>query len=121
MNDFNIQGNKQSLVELFVIFLDNAIKYNKKNGRVEVCLQESDDSVKIVVSDTGVGLAQEDLDRVFDKFYRVTMRSRGEARKWGVGLPIVKEIIEMHRGSISAESKLGKGSVFTVTLRKSLR
>jgi len=116
-----IWGDEDKLDKVICHLIDNAIKYTTKNGRVDVRLQERDKLVMINVSDTGAGISPEDIGRVMDKFYRVTMRASGEAKKWGVGLPIVKEIVLMHGGDIAIESEVGKGSTFTVTLPKSLR
>ncbi len=116
-----IWGDGDKLDKAICHLIDNAIKYNTKNGRVDVRMQDTDKWVMVHVSDTGAGISPEDIGRVMDKFYRVTMRSSGEAKKWGVGLPIVKEIVVMHGGDIAIESEVGKGSTFTITLPKSLR
>jgi signal transduction histidine kinase len=116
-----IWADEEKLNRMFDRLIDNAIRYNKANGSVEVSLKVAGNSVRISVSDTGAGIAREDLSRVFDKFYRITMRTRGDGKRWGIGLPLVKEIVQMHLGSVSVESELGRGSVFVVSLPKSLR
>ena len=116
-----IWGDEDKLDKAICYLIDNAIRYTAKNGRVDVRMQDTDKWVMVHVSDTGAGISPEDIGRVMDKFYRVTMRASGEAKKWGIGLPIVKEIVVMHGGDIAIESEVGKGSTFTMTLPKSLR
>lgn len=116
-----IWGDYGKLDKAIGHLLDNAIKYNNEGGRVDLRLEESDAGVTIRISDTGKGIPPEDLGKIFDSFFRVTMRTTGAGKKWGVGLPIVKEIITMHRGNISLESEVGKGSAFIITLPKNLR
>jgi len=116
-----IWGDEEKLGIAIGNLIDNAIKYTGSGGGVSVRFEDADEKVSLIVSDMGAGISPEDLDRVLDKFYRVTMRAKGEARKWGIGLPVVKEIVEMHHGNISIESDIGKGSKFTITLPKNLR
>ncbi|MFV1957168.1 MAG: sensor histidine kinase [bacterium] len=96
--------------------LSNAIKYTPEGGRVTIQAKEEDENFVIVVTDTGIGIGEEDVNQVFDMFYRTkaavdTIRSGS-----GIGLAIVKEIVILHDGDITVESKLGEGSVFTVTM-----
>lgn len=116
-----IWGDKDKLSQAIDCLIDNAIKYNQRPGKVHICLEDGADSVKIDISDTGAGIAEEDFGMIFDKFYRVTMRAKNSIKKWGIGLPVVREIIEMHRGTVSVKSEIGKGSTFTLTLPRSLR
>ena len=114
-------GDETKLSQMFECLVDNAIKYNSAGGKVGVKVEDADKLVRISISDTGKGMSQDDAAKVFDKFYRVTMRAKNEDRKWGIGLPVVKEIIELHRGTISLQSEVGKGSLFVIMLPKSLR
>ncbi len=105
------EGVKQVLVNL----LRNAIKYNRQGGRVDLSLGLYGGRFCISVSDTGLGIAAEDLPHVFDKFYRVE-RDQSVAKGAGLGLSIVRQIVEAHGGKIWVESKPDAGSTFTFTL-----
>jgi signal transduction histidine kinase len=96
--------------------VSNAIKYNREGGRIEISLETRDANRVLRVSDTGIGIAQQDLPRVFERFYRVdTARSRATGGT-GLGLSIVRHAVERHGGTVSVESTLGEGTTFTVTL-----
>lgn len=113
-SDMIIQADKERLHQLFVILIDNALKYTPKNGTIKVDCFKSGKHVNISVSDTGIGIPDEDLPFVFDRFYRVNKaRSRSEGGT-GLGLSIAKWIVDAHEGSIHAESQLDKGSTFTI-------
>ncbi|MEK7850902.1 MAG: HAMP domain-containing sensor histidine kinase, partial [Deltaproteobacteria bacterium] len=110
-----IAGDKEQLIELFLSILDNSIKYNRPNGSVTVSMVRSREWAITRITDTGVGIASEALDKVFDRFYRADL-SRGETAGTGLGLPIAKGIAESHGGRIEVESRVGEGSAFTVYL-----
>ncbi len=104
----------KSLETVFSNLIENAIKYNKLNGEVSVSLSRVKNVVVVKIEDTGIGIENEDLDKVFDSFYRAD-KSRS-SKGHGLGLTIAKEIIEKHGGNISVESLEGKGSTFIVKL-----
>jgi PAS domain S-box-containing protein len=109
-------ADREQLKRVLTNLLGNAVKFNKKGGRINIRAKYKDDHTEISVEDTGMGIPEEDLSRVFSKFYRVTT---GEAQRYpgyGLGLSIVKSIVERHGGKIWVESTLGKGSRFTFTL-----
>jgi heavy metal sensor kinase len=111
-----VNGDDTQLTGLLMIVLDNAIKYTPEGGRVTVSMSPGAEKCTIAVRDTGPGIAAEDLPRVFDRFWRadaVRSRENGGA---GLGLSIARAIAERHGGSIDAESTLGAGSTFTITL-----
>jgi signal transduction histidine kinase len=109
-----IWGNADYLKQLFLILLDNAFKYTPAEGKIEVMASLHERTVAITVADTGMGIAQSDLPRVFDRFYRAeNAHFRSGA---GLGLAIAQRIIEQHSGKIEVESELGQGSRFTVAL-----
>lgn len=119
--DTTITGVPDRLLEVFVILLDNAVKYSNKNSRVTISWKQQKDMVIIEVTDQGIGIASEDIPHVFDRFYRVNKaRSRSEVSGYGLGLSIAKKIVEAHKGFISVKSKLGKGSTFQVSFRREL-
>ena len=103
---------KQALVNL----VDNAIKYSKPGGEVKISAGADDAQVVIEIKDNGIGISQADQQRIFERFYRVDKsRSRAQGGS-GLGLAIVKKIAEEHGGTVSVESTLGEGSVFSITL-----
>jgi len=96
--------------------VSNAVKYNREDGGVRVTLRTEGASRILTVTDTGIGIRQQDLPRIFERFYRVdTARSR-ETGGTGLGLSIVRHAVERHGGSVQVESSLGEGTTFTVTL-----
>lgn len=117
-----IQGDEQKIKQLILILVDNAIKYTPNGGKVFVTLEESDeDRVIFSVQDSGIGIAKEDQEKIFERFYRVDKVRSREMGGNGLGLSIATEILRLHEGKISVESELGKGTKFTVELKTSLR
>ncbi|MBP1909833.1 sensor histidine kinase [Methanolobus bombayensis] len=110
--------DKDKLVQVFVNLLNNAVKFSKENGSIRISAQEEDDFVSISVSDDGIGMIQEELEKIFDKFYQIDSTSTRKVGGSGLGLSIVKGIIEGQGGSISANSEQGRGSTFVFTLNK---
>jgi signal transduction histidine kinase len=110
----------QKLYQVFLNLLDNAIKYSDPGARIDIEIEEDASSLTVRIKDTGVGIPEEDLSQLFERFYRVDKdRSRASGGS-GLGLAISKQIVEMHGGSISVESEAGVGSVFEVNLPKAL-
>jgi signal transduction histidine kinase len=108
----------QKLYQVFINLLDNAIKYSDPGARVDVEIEEDDSALTVRIRDTGVGIPKEDLNQLFERFYRVDKdRSRATGGS-GLGLAISRQIVEMHGGSISVESEVDVGSVFEVRLPK---
>lgn len=112
-----LRADKGAIKELITILLDNAVKFNKRKGTVEISVSKQDKKVEIKVKDTGMGISEKDLPFVFDRFYKVdNSRTRKISDGYGLGLSIAKEIVDLHKGSISVKSKLGEGSTFLVAL-----
>jgi signal transduction histidine kinase/HAMP domain-containing protein len=108
----------QKIYQVLLNLLDNAIKYSDSGARVHVRVMNDIDSVTVRVSDTGVGIPEEDLPNLFDRFYRVNKdRSRSTGGS-GLGLAISRQIVELHGGHLSVESEVGVGSTFDVRLPK---
>jgi signal transduction histidine kinase len=108
----------QKLYQVFINLLDNAIKYSDPGDRVDITIEENISFLTVYVRDTGVGIPQEELGQLFERFYRVDKdRSRATGGS-GLGLAISKQIVEMHGGSISVVSEIGTGSTFEVRLPK---
>ncbi|BBL78205.1 PAS domain-containing sensor histidine kinase [Rubrobacter xylanophilus] len=117
----NLTCDAQKLYQVFLNLLDNAVKYSEEGSRVDVTASESGEYAIVRVKDTGVGIPEKDLPHLFERFYRVEKdRSRSTGGS-GLGLAICKQIVEMHGGTISVESRLGEGSTFTVRLPKNPR
>src|SRR3972149_12334908 len=113
--EMNISGDKERLTELFISLLDNAIKYNEKDGRVVLSSAIKDGFAVITISDTGLGIPEEHFNKIFDRFYRID-KSRGSVSGTGLGLSIAKAIVDAHGGKIEVESKAGEGSEFKIML-----
>ncbi|MBN1504540.1 MAG: HAMP domain-containing protein [Candidatus Eisenbacteria bacterium] len=96
--------------------LDNALKYTESGGTVTVTARQHDGHVRVDVTDTGVGILEKDLTRVFERFYRVAGQQSSERAGTGLGLSIVKHIVQAHGGQVSAQSVYGRGSTFSFTL-----
>jgi signal transduction histidine kinase len=111
-----VQGSGRDLVLLVRNLVDNAIRYTRSGGRVDVTLCAEDDEVVLTVSDTGLGIPHRDLPRVFERFYRVDRARSRETGGTGLGLSIVRHIVENHGGRISVQSELGRGTRFEIRL-----
>jgi two-component system phosphate regulon sensor histidine kinase PhoR len=104
---------EQALVNL----LDNAVKFNRPGGEVRLQVtREAGDKIRITVADTGIGIPSTDLSRIFERFYRVDKARSRDMGGTGLGLSIVKHVVERMNGTVSVESQVGKGSIFTVLL-----
>jgi signal transduction histidine kinase len=114
IKDTKITGVEDRLVEVFIILLDNSIKYSLNKGNIELISKIKEDKVLVSVIDNGMGISREDLPHIFDRFYRAD-KSRTK-KGYGLGLSIAKKIIESHKGSIVADSTPNKQTTFTVTL-----
>ena len=113
----DIKGDKQSLIELFVILLDNAIKYSPDNSKVFITIEKDNKYALVRIKDRGVGIKASDLPYIFNRFYRAdTSRNKEKINGYGLGLSIAKRIVELHKGTISATSRPGKGSEFVVKI-----
>ena len=109
-----INGVRRLLYEVVYNLCDNAIKYNTPGGKVEVAITEQQGAVKISVSDTGIGIAPEHQDKVFERFYRVDKSHSKQSGGTGLGLSIVKHAVQYHHGKITVESELNKGTTIAV-------
>jgi len=98
--------------------LTNAIKYNKPEGRVSMRVEESDSTIRIAISDTGIGISDEDKEKIFDKFYRSDSEDVRQRSGHGLGLALTKDIVNLHNGRLSVNSVPGEGTEFTVEFQK---
>jgi PAS domain S-box-containing protein len=110
--------DKNKMSQVMINLLSNAIKYSPDGGNIDIIMEDKDDKIYITVKDQGIGIAKEDIPRIFEKFYRVQSDAVKKISGTGIGLPIVKYIIELHNGNIEVKSDLGKGSEFTFYIPK---
>ena len=106
------------LEEMIYNLLDNAVKYNKQGGRVDVDVCSSGDDIVVTVSDTGIGVPADSIDRIFERFYRADKSHSRKIGGTGLGLSIVKHGVSLHGGSITVKSSEGSGTTFTMALPK---
>ena len=109
-----VYGDREMIKEVAINLISNGIKYNKEGGTVTVAMRDSGDCWALDVHDTGAGIAQEDIPRVTEEFFRV--RREGSAAGTGIGLAIVQKIIDIHDGRLEIESAVDQGSTFSVYL-----
>ncbi|MDD5194910.1 MAG: ATP-binding protein [Candidatus Omnitrophica bacterium] len=121
LEKFEIWGDADKLAQVITNLLANAIKYNKPYGSIGISLVESDGQVCLSIADTGIGIPTQELENIFDRFYRIQSSASARTQGEGLGLAIAKEIVACHGGRISVASQIDKGSVFTVALPKDLR
>ncbi|MCK4739088.1 MAG: PAS domain-containing sensor histidine kinase, partial [Deltaproteobacteria bacterium] len=112
-----ISTDRDRLEQVLVNLLDNAIKYTPAGGKVQVRLFMVSGAIKVEVSDNGIGIPPQDMPRIFERFYRVDKARSRELGGTGLGLAIVKHIIQSLGGTIDVESKLGEGTVFSISLK----
>ena len=117
-DDFSINADRNKIEQVLVNLIDNAIKYTPRSGRIELSIVECDKEIRIALRDNGIGIAKEHLDRIFERFYRADKARARELGGTGLGLSIAKHIVLAHKGKITIESELGKGTTFLVTLLK---
>jgi two-component system OmpR family sensor kinase len=109
-------GDEAFLRQLFLIFLDNAIKYSPDSTKIHVALEQQNGTIRARFEDQGIGIAKEHLPLIFERFYRASPSNNGEVHSGGLGLAIAQAIVRAQGGSIECESRLGAGSIFTIIL-----
>lgn len=114
--EINYWGDEAFLHQLFVIFLDNAIKYSPRDTQVRVSLERQNGTIRACFQDQGIGISSSHLPFIFERFYRAAPSSSGEAQSCGLGLAIAQAIVRAQGGMIECESEQGVGSTFTIIL-----
>ncbi|MBS5950315.1 MAG: ATP-binding protein [Clostridium sp.] len=112
--NIELKGDKESIKKVLIILLDNAIKYTNISGKIYVELKQDKNKMKLKVRNTGDGIKKEELEKIFERFYRVDTSRARETGGYGLGLSIAKSIIESHKGKIYAESNIGKDTTFII-------
>lgn len=110
--DLLLKIDKERIEHVLINLIENAIKFNRQSGAIKIYSQNLGDKIKVIVEDSGIGIPQKDISRIFERFYRVDKARSRELGGTGLGLSIVKHIIELHGGSIGVESAEGLGSKF---------
>lgn len=113
---YTVYGDETQLVSMFTNLVENAIKYTPPGGRVEVTGEMNDSEIVVGISDTGIGIPEGKLSRIFERFYRVDKARSKATGGTGLGLSIVRHVAENHGGRVTVQSKLGEGTVFNVYL-----
>jgi signal transduction histidine kinase len=111
-----VRGDRDRLAQVVANLVQNALRYTPAGGAVTLALQNHGPAVELSVADTGIGIAAEHLPRIFERFYRVDRARSRVAGSTGLGLPIVREVVEAHGGQVRVASEPGRGSTFTVVL-----
>jgi len=115
-DDLPITADRDAIYQILVNLVDNAIRYTRPGGSVTISAESDEAGVSIGVADTGIGIPEDELARIFERFYRVDKGRSRESGGTGLGLSIVKHLVEAHGGKIIVESTVGEGSTFTFTV-----
>lgn len=111
--------DRSLIARLFINLISNAYQYSGEGRKIAVFLEETDKDITFCVADEGIGIARENVSKIWERFYQVeTSRTSDENASMGLGLSMVKQIADVHKGSVSVESEVGKGSTFTVKIPK---
>ncbi|HSL44412.1 MAG TPA: ATP-binding protein [Anaerolineales bacterium] len=113
-----VSGDPKSLERALTALVDNAIKFSPHGGDIKISLSQSGERILVAMEDHGIGIARENLPRIFDRFYHLEKSGDDLFNGLGLGLAITRQVIEQHHGSLDVISSPGKGSTFTVTLKK---
>ena len=113
-----IEGDLLRIKQVFINLMSNAVNYTPVGGKVAVHVKEEKEFVTVAIQDTGIGIENKELPRIFERFYRVDKARSRDSGGTGLGLSIVKHILEIHHGKVAVESTVGVGTTFTVTLNK---
>jgi signal transduction histidine kinase len=116
LEELTITGDEDLLSEVWTNLIHNSLKFTPPAGSVKVTLYSSDNNVMFRISDTGTGISEEDRARIFERFYKADKSRTNSVGGSGLGLSIVKKIVEMHKGRIEVESKVNVGTTFIVFL-----
>ncbi|MBC8481984.1 MAG: hypothetical protein H8D47_04885, partial [Planctomycetes bacterium] len=116
--DIAINADRDRIIEVLTNLIENATKYGLENGRITLYVEEDNEAVHFKVSDNGPGIDKKDINSIFDRFVQIEKVINSDKTSIGLGLPLVKEIVELHEGYVWVESEPGKGCTFGFTLPK---
>ena len=115
--NFHVKADEDRLSRILTNLLDNAMKFTPTNGTIRVAVdRRNEDTVTLTVQDSGPGIPSEALPHLFEPFFQVSDHQKSESGGLGLGLSIVKTLVDLHHGSITVDSELGKGTKFTISL-----
>lgn len=120
LEEIEIKADEDMMSQVWINLIHNSIKFTSEGGSVSVDLHKLGDIIEFKISDTGIGIAEEDQSHVFERFYKADKSRKRSNKGSGLGLSITKKIVNMHHGTISIQSKLGAGTTFTVSLPSGL-
>lgn len=113
----SVRGNTHALTDLFILLLDNAVKYSTQNSEINIEEIKTEKYITVTIKDQGMGIEEKDMSHIFDRFYRAdSARKKNGSGGYGLGLSIAKKIVEFHHGFLQVESEVDKGSTFTIRL-----
>ncbi|BAB06875.1 ATP-binding protein [Halalkalibacterium halodurans] len=115
---FDLEGDPERLKQIAINLVNNAITYTSNGGRIDLALKDHGDVVEFEVNDTGIGIRESEIPRIFERFYRVDRARSRNSGGTGLGLAIVKHLVEAHQGKILVESEFGKGTTFTIQFHR---
>ena len=113
-----IEGDIYRLKQVFINLISNAVSYTPNGGSITITIEEKAKKVMIHVQDTGMGIEEAEIPRIFERFYRVNKARDRNSGGTGLGLAIVKHLMEAHKGKVTVKSKVGQGSIFSIELLK---
>ncbi|MDU1844249.1 MAG: ATP-binding protein [Niallia nealsonii] len=113
-----MEGDRSRLTQVFLNLITNAVIYTPNDGEINVYVVKKKKKIEVKIQDTGIGIEQDEIPRIFERFYRVDKARSRNSGGTGLGLAIVKHLVELHRGTIQVESEMGVGTTFTVILHK---
>ena len=116
--NYLLMADREKLKQVLLNLINNAVSYTPENGKVSLIVDEADEYIRFHVKDNGIGIEEDNLPRLFERFYRVDKDRSRNTGGTGLGLAIVKHIVEVHEGKITVESKINEGSTFTVYIPK---
>lgn len=116
MEEIEIKADEDMMNQVFINLVRNSIKFTAEGGNISIDLHRQNGTIEFIISDTGIGIAEEDISHVFERFFKADKSRNSSIKGSGLGLSIVKKIVDMHHGTINVQSKLGEGTAFTVSL-----
>lgn len=116
MEEIEIKADEDMMNQVFINLINNSIKFTAEGGSISIDLHRQNGKIEFIISDTGIGISEKDLSHVFERFFKADKSRNSYVKGSGLGLSIVKKTLDMHRGTIDVQSKLGEGTTFTVSL-----
>jgi signal transduction histidine kinase len=120
LEEIEIKADEDMMSQIWINLINNSLKFTSEGGNIRVDLHKQGDLIEFNISDSGIGIAEDDQQRIFERFFKADKSRRASVKGSGLGLSIVKRIIDMHQGTIHVQSTLGIGTTFTVSLPSEL-